>query len=65
MNFILENFEGKHVYVTILFLFAFWGDSLDRKACERQSNLLLQVSRQMAEHPARRLCYDQGISPSC
>lgn len=56
MNFILENFEGKHFYVTILFLFAFWGDSIDRKACERQSNLLLQVSRQMAEHPARRLC---------
>lgn len=54
MSFIMESFEGKHFYVTLLFPFPFGGDSLGRRACGRQTDLL-QALRQMTKHPARRL----------
>lgn len=62
LNSVTYSFEGKHFYVTLLF--PFLGDSLGRRACERQSNVPLQVLRQVAKYQGRRLRQGQGVSHS-
>ena len=53
LNSVTYSFEGEHFYVTLLS--PFLEDSLGRRACERQSSLLLQVLRQTAKLPGQKV----------